>query len=71
MHTREYHVEDMPEHSVVENALSKIKSMFGVHSAHVDRDSQKLVVHATDDGVFPGIEQSAQDLGFASLTLVQ
>ncbi len=41
MPAREYHPQPTAEQHTVEHIVTKIKSMFGVHDVHVERDTGK------------------------------
>ena len=60
MPSKEYHV---PEEHLWESLTDKIKSLFGVHSVEVERESKKMVVHVNSDEIFPGVDQVYNEFG--------
>ena len=61
MSAREYHPQPTAEQHTVEHIVTKIKSMFGVHDVHVERDTGKITVHVTDEEIYPGIDQALSE----------
>ena len=65
MHSREYHPHDaIPGSHIFEEIVTKVKSIFGVHDAQIERESGKLVVHVTDEEMYPGIDRAMHDIGY-------
>lgn len=64
MPRREYHAPTIPGQHTVEEVVSKIKSMFGVHDVSVEHESGKLVVHVTSEEIHPGIDEALSHYGY-------
>lgn len=68
MAQREYQAADsdtvLPDHDTMNGLIDKIKSMFRAHHVEVDRDSNKVVVHVSDEEMYPHIDEALMDIGF-------
>ena len=71
MRRREYHPPTFPGQHTVEEVITNIKALFGVHDVHVDNESGKLVVHVSSEEVHPGIDEALDRYGYLPGSSIQ